>query len=98
MATIPFNPGGGSGVDIVDSGGNVVSTVDNIPSKNAQTYTPSTVNQVIDSGQYLNGDQTILGDGNLIASNIRSGVNIFGVVGNLIDRVTGRILNPRWWG
>lgn len=56
-----------------------------IPSKTAQTYTPGTTNQTITSGQYLSGTQTILGDADLIASNIKSGVNIFGVTGTVIE-------------
>ena len=52
-----------------------------MPSKTAQTFTPSTSNQTISAGQYLSGTQTILGDTDLVPGNIRSGVNIFGVVG-----------------
>lgn len=53
-----------------------------MPSKAAQTYTPTTTNQSIGSGQYLSGNQTIRGDGNLVSANIRAGVSIFGVSGN----------------
>lgn len=53
-----------------------------ITKKAAATYTPSTSNQTIASGQYLNGVQTIKGDSNLVASNIKSGVSIFGVAGS----------------
>ncbi len=52
------------------------------PTKGAQTYTPTTTNQTISSGRWLTGDQTIKGDVNLVASNIKSGVNIFGVNGS----------------
>lgn len=52
-----------------------------ITSKGAQTYTPKTVSQTIAKGQYLSGNQTIQGDGNLVPSNIKSGVSIFGVSG-----------------
>jgi hypothetical protein len=52
-----------------------------IPSKGAATITPSTVNQTIAAGQYLSGIQTIAGDADLVASNIKSGANIFGVAG-----------------
>lgn len=55
----------------------------NITSKSAQTYTPSTADQSIAAGQYLSGKQTIKGDANLVASNILSGVSIFGVSGSL---------------
>ena len=54
----------------------------NITSQGAQTITPSTSNQTISSGKYLSGTQTIKGDSNLVASNIKSGVSIFGVSGN----------------
>lgn len=50
-------------------------------SLSAATFTPSTANQVIASGKYLAGDQTILGDPNLIADNIRKSITIFGVTG-----------------
>lgn len=49
--------------------------------KAATTYTPGTSNQTIDSGTYLTGTQTIRGDANLIAENIKSGVSIFGING-----------------
>lgn len=52
-----------------------------IASKGAQTYTPGTSNQTIANGQYLIGDQTIKGDANLVAENIKQGVSIFGVTG-----------------
>ena len=52
-----------------------------IASKGAQTYTPGTTNQTIANGQYLIGDQTIKGDANLVAANIKQGVSIFGVTG-----------------
>ena len=51
--------------------------------KDAATYTPGTSNQVISANQYLTGAQTILGDPQLIASNIKHDINIFGVTGNL---------------
>lgn len=49
----------------------------------AQTITPGTSAQTIASGTYLTGTQTIAGDADLIASNIKSGVTIFGVAGSL---------------
>lgn len=52
------------------------------PTKGAQTYTPTTTDQTISSGRWLTGAQTIKGDANLVASNIKSGVSIFGVSGN----------------
>ena len=47
----------------------------------AQTITPGTSDKTIASGRYLTGTQTIKGDANLVAGNIKSGVSIFGVAG-----------------
>lgn len=52
-----------------------------ISKKAAATITPGTADQTIASGQYLTGAQTIKGDGNLSAGNIKKGVSIFGVAG-----------------
>ena len=73
------------------TGGNI--TVAAIPStyvqpsytKAATTYTPTTANQTISAGTYLTGVQTIKGDANLVAGNIKSGVSIFGVNGTLVE-------------
>lgn len=53
-----------------------------IQSKSAATYTPTTSNQTIAAKQYLSGVQTIKGDANLLAANIKSGISIFGVAGS----------------
>lgn len=58
------------------------SATKQLTTKAAATYTPSTVNQTIASGRYLTGVQTIKGDANLLAENIKSGVSLFGVVGS----------------
>lgn len=59
------------------------STTKQLSTKSATTYTPGTSNQTISSGYYLTGTQTIKGDSNLVASNIKSGVSIFGINGTL---------------
>ena len=59
------------------------SNTSQLTTQAAQTITPTTTNQTISSGRYLTGNQTILGDTNLVASNIMSGVSIFGVTGTL---------------
>jgi len=72
----------------------------------AKTWTPTTTNQTIASGRYLTGTQTIKGDANLKAANIKSGVSIFGVAGNYkgdIEFCTVRIVNnlsyaTSYWG
>lgn len=61
-----------------------------ISSKSAQTYTPTTSDQTIASGQYLSGAQTIKGDANLAPVNIASGVQIFGVTGSLSAAVVSQ--------
>lgn len=52
-----------------------------IKSKATATYVPSTEDQIISSGQYLSGVQTVLGDSNLLPENIKTDVTIFGVTG-----------------
>lgn len=56
--------------------------------KAATTYTPGTSNQTISAGTYCSGAQTIKGDANLVAGNIKSGVSIFGVAGTHEGGVT----------
>lgn len=55
----------------------------------AQTITPSTSDKTISSGVFLTGTQTIKGDKNLVASNIKSGVSIFGVTGTYSGSSSG---------
>ena len=58
------------------------SATKQLTTKGAATITPGTSDQTIASGQYLSGDQTIKGDANLVAGNIKRGVSIFGVAGS----------------
>lgn len=60
-----------------------VTLTASVTTKAAATITPSTSAQEIAAGTYLTGKQTISGDVNLVASNIKSGVSIFGVAGSL---------------
>lgn len=57
-------------------------TTKQLTTQAAQTITPGTADQTIASGKYLTGTQTIKGDANLVANNIKSGVSIFGVSGS----------------
>ena len=54
----------------------------------AQTITPGTDDKSIPSGRYLTGAQTIKGDANLVAGNIKKGVSIFGVTGTMEEGAT----------
>lgn len=64
------------------------SVTSQLTTQGAQTITPGTANKTIASGTYLTGTQTIKGDSNLVASNIKSGVSIFGVAGSLTSGIT----------
>ena len=58
------------------------SATKQLTTKGAATITPGTSDQTIASGTYLTGTQTIKGDANLVAGNIKSGVSIFGIAGS----------------
>lgn len=68
-----------SGKQMINKSGEIVNG--SMPTRSAQTITPGINNQTIAAGQYLSGAQTVLGDSDLQASNIRSGVSIFNVAG-----------------
>ena len=59
-----------------------------LTTKEATIYTPTTSDQTIASKTYLTGVQTIKGDANLTAENIKSGVSIFGVSGSHVGGIT----------
>lgn len=67
--------------------GTILSAVNAMPRPSFQeavTITPGTANQVaVPSNYYTKGAVTVKGDANLVASNIKSGVSIFGVNGTL---------------
>lgn len=67
-----------------------VSLTAPVTTKAAATITPGTSNQTIAAGTYLTGAQTITGDADLKAENIKSGVNIFGVAGSLTSAVVSQ--------
>jgi len=54
----------------------------NLGTQAATTWTPTTTDQTIAQGKFLTGAQTIKGSANLVASNIKYGVDIFGVTGS----------------
>lgn len=56
----------------------------------AKTITPSTTAQIaVASGRYTTGAVMVAGDSNLLASNIKSGVSMFGVTGNYTGKNSG---------
>lgn len=57
------------------------SNTSQLSAQAAQTITPGTTDQTIASGKYLTGTQTIKGDADLVAGNIKKDVQIFGVTG-----------------
>lgn len=88
-------PSGDLGTPSVDANGLVTAQVETsgyiasgtnktlqLTTQGAQTITPGTSDKTIASGRYLTGTQTIKGDSNLVAGNIKSGVSIFGVSGS----------------
>lgn len=58
-----------------------VSLTGSVSTKAAATITPSTSNQTIPANTFLTGIQTIAGDADLVAGNIKKGAQIFGVTG-----------------
>lgn len=82
--TISNTPNVSAGYISAGTAGNTVVTLTaTVTTKAAATITPTTSNQTISAGTYLTGAQTIAGDADLVASNIISGVQIFGVTGTV---------------
>lgn len=70
------------------AGNSSVSLTASVTTKAAATITPGTTNQTIASGTYLTGTQTISGDADLTAANIKQGTQIFGVTGSYTSDAT----------
>lgn len=70
------------------AGNSSVSLTASVTTKGAATITPGTSNQTIASGTYITGTQTIAGDADLVAANIKTGVDIFGVTGSYTSDAT----------
>lgn len=60
-----------------------------IPILEESSYTPTSEDQTIEPGKYLNGVQTIKGDPNLVAENIKKGTEIFNILGTFTDDISG---------
>lgn len=71
----------------VDDGGYIqgqtfsLSLANAVTVQAAQTITPGTTNQTIPAYRWTTGAQTILGDADLVAENIKKDITIFGVTG-----------------
>lgn len=74
--------------------GGVETATEQLSTQGAQTITPGTTAQTIQSGVYLTGTQTIEGDTDLVAGNIREGVSIFGVTGTYSGAALPSLSNP----
>ena len=70
------------------AGNTSVSLTASVTTKAAATITPGTSNQEIAAGTYLTGKQTIAGDADLTAANIKTGVQIFNVTGTFTADAT----------
>ena len=70
------------------AGNSSVSLTASVTTKAAAIITPGTTNQTIASGTYLTGTQTISGDADLVAANIKKGVQIFNVTGSYTSDAT----------
>ena len=66
------------------AGNSNITLTANVTTKAAATITPGTSSQTIAAGTYLTGTQIITGDADLVASNIISTANIFGVQGSVV--------------
>lgn len=63
------------------------SATKQLTTQSGKTITPSTSTQTaVSSGRYTTGAVYVAGSSNLVASNIKSGVNIFGVSGSLVAK------------
>lgn len=63
--------------------GETLSSTQQLTTKAAATITPGTLNKTaVAKGVYTTGTVSVAGSSNLVAGNIKSGVNIFGVTGS----------------
>lgn len=62
------------------TGTTIAGTAGTMPNRGAVAITPSTVTQTIIAG-YHNGSGSVAGDADLIAANIKNGINLFNVIG-----------------
>ena len=93
--SVPITPDVTAGYISSGTSGNVsVSLTGSVTTKGAATYTPTTTDQTIASGTYLTGTQIIAGDADLVASNIKKDVDIFGVTGTYEPSLIAKTVTP----
>lgn len=63
------------------SGSTSVSLQTSVTTLDTATWTPTTSDQTIPAGRYTIGTQTIKGDANLLAENVKAGITLFNIVG-----------------
>lgn len=68
------------------------SAASQLATQAAATITPGTsAKTAVAAGRYTTGAVQVAGDANLVAANIKSGVSIFGVAGNLVTPTYGTV-------
>jgi hypothetical protein len=84
------------GKQLIDQNGNIVTG--NIKSLAAKTVTPITQGEFVAAAGscYAAGDIIVKGDSNLIPSNIKSGVSIFGVNGTYDGSIGDEVETEMW--
>lgn len=93
--TLPITPNVQAGYISSGTQGNITVTLSkSVPTKAAATIIPTTTDQTIASDTYLTGTQTIAGDADLVASNIKKDVDIFGVTGTYEPNLTTKTVTP----
>lgn len=72
------------------------SATKQLTTQSGTTITPGTSQKTaVSSGRYTTGTVSVAGSSNLVASNIKKGVNIFGVTGNYVSAVPTSTLTIR---
>lgn len=66
------------------------SKTSQLTTQDAQTIIPGTTAQEIAAGIYLSGKQTIAGDADLVAANIKKDIDIFGITGTFTTTPSGK--------
>ena len=62
-----------------------------LTTQGATTLKGTSTQQKVSKNRYMTGDVVIKGDANLVASNIKKGVTIFGVTGNVTDYAASQV-------